>query len=279
MPGSSPELSVVIPVRNGLPFIKQALASALADDSIDVEVVISENFSTDGTPEWLDTLDDPRVRVVRASHPLSAAANWTNGCEQARAPWVKVLPADDFLPEGGLARQLAAARANPDASLIASRRRVVSHSGRVIIGKHGMRGFVGRMPGADAVRKAVLAAENPFGEPSSVLFKRDDLVASLPFSDDHPYLTDLAMYVKVLPHGEFVGLASVDGAFRLNNSSWSAEIGNRQYREFRDWVDAMEEQGVVEMSGWTRFIVRAKLRANFLARRAITTVTSLLGRR
>lgn len=282
MPGDRPSgtlISVVIPVRNGLPFIKEALASALADPSLDIEVIIGENFSTDGTSEWLDTLTDPRVRVVRAEEPLSAAENWTNVCRHANGTWLKVLCADDFLPEGGLARQVEAAVSHPDAVMIASRRRVVSDAGRVVLKRHGLTGFVGTSDGAETVERAVRAGANPFGEPSSVLFRRDALVASLPFSEAHPYLTDLDMYVKVLPKGSFVGLPSVDGAFRLSTTSWSASIGNNQLREHQRWVDSLESEGTVILSRPRRWLVDLRLRGRFIARRIVTTLTSIGARR
>lgn len=277
--GSAPLVSIVIPVRNGLPFIKQALDSALADNGVDLEVIVGENFSTDGTAEWLSTITDPRVRIVQAKDSLTAAQNWTTVCREARGTWLKVLCADDFLPEGGLRRQVEAAEAHPRAVMIASRRRVVTESGKVVLRGHGLSGFVGAATGGEVAQRAIVSGANPFGEPSSVLFRRDALEASLPFSDDHPYLTDLAMYVRVLPRGDFVGLSTVDGAFRLSTTSWSASIGNNQLSEYRDWVTSLERDGTIRLSRATRWIVNVRLRARFIARRVVTTLTSFSARK
>jgi glycosyltransferase involved in cell wall biosynthesis len=272
-------VSVVVPVRNGMPFIKEAISSVLDDPDARVEVIVAENFSTDGTAEWLAEQTDPRLRVVAAAEPLSAGANWTRACELADGDWVKILCADDFLPAGGLDRQLAAAAASPSATLIASRRRVVGDDGDVVLARHGLSGFRGRFGGPATARRAILSGSNPFGEPSSVLFRRDALQASLPFTEVHPYLTDLDMYVRVLEKGDFVGLPTVDGAFRLNTTSWSAAIGNRQLEEHRTWIESLENDGTIRIGRGARILLALRLRARFLARRAVTSLSALRARR
>jgi glycosyltransferase involved in cell wall biosynthesis len=262
-----------------MPFIKQALGSVLSNPSTQMEVIVVENFSTDGTAEWLATQKDPRLRVIISPTPVSAGANWTAACQSAGGQWIKLLCADDFVMHGGIDRQLAAATRNPDAVLVASRRRVVSHGGRSVLPRLGLTGFKGYRAGTRTMRRAVLSGVNPFGEPSSVLFRADALKASLPFTDDHPYLTDLDMYVRVLKRGEFVGLRSVDAVFRLNSGSWSASIGRNQLTDYRGWLRSLPARGILDLSRWDIRATDAKIYARFLARRAVTVGLSALTRR
>ena len=127
------------------------------------------------------------------------------------------------------------------------------------------------------MRKAVLSGVNPFGEPSSVLFRADALKSSLPFQEDHPYLTDLDMYVKVLAHGDFIGLKSVDGAFRLNTGSWSAAIGKNQLHEYQAWILSLPEQGILQLSPFAISTTNAKIYVRFLMRRAVTGALATIG--
>ena len=48
-----PLVSIVIPVYNGMPYLPDAVGSALAQDYEPIEVVVVENGSTDGSAEWL----------------------------------------------------------------------------------------------------------------------------------------------------------------------------------------------------------------------------------
>ena len=270
---TTPLLSIVIPVRNGMPFIKEAIASALAEKEIPLEIIVRENGSTDGTLEWLRTIDDERLSIAVSPDSISAADNWTDVCRLARGRYVKILCADDFVCEGGIKRQVDAALAHSGAVLVASPRRVVTEDGKTVFRSRGLRGM---HLGEWAIRKATLSGGNLFGEPSSVLFRADALKQSLPFTGEFPYVTDLDMYVKALQHGSMVGLDTVDAGFRLSNSSWSQSIGVGQLHEYRSWLKSIEARGVVRRTRLEKLIAEFRLTVTFFARRAVTTLSRLL---
>lgn len=274
----APRVSVVIPVHNGMPFLPEALESVLRDKPDDVEVIVRENGSTDGTLEWLRARSSDDFTLVVSDRLVSAAENWTAACEAATAPYVKLLCADDYVTEGGLGRQLAAAIENPDAVLVGSPRRVVDESGRVIMARRGLSRLGGPISGKRAQKKAAFSGANPFGEPSSVLFRADALKASLPFGDDFPYVTDLQMYVRVLEHGSFLGLRSVDAAFRLHNASWSQAIGSNQLHDFQGWARSLETSGVVVSNAFHRATTGLRFRTSFLARTVVSWLARTRGR-
>jgi glycosyltransferase involved in cell wall biosynthesis len=103
------ELSVVIPAYNAAGTIGACLASVLADDGVDPEVVVVDDGSTDGTAEIARGFGD-RVVVEEGDHQGAAAAR-NRGLRRAGGRWVKFLDADDALVPGALARQLEEARA------------------------------------------------------------------------------------------------------------------------------------------------------------------------
>jgi glycosyltransferase involved in cell wall biosynthesis len=273
---SSPRVSVVIPVRNGMPYLPQAVASALADLPEDGELVVRNNQSTDGTREWLATQSDPRLRVIEAEADDAMWTNFTNVCLAAEGEWVKFLCADDYLLPGGLTRLLDAAEQHPDAVLVASRRRVVSPSGRTVLKAHGLTGLIGEFDGHDAVSKSVASGTNAIGE--SNLMRRDALRASLPFRSEHPYLFDLDMYARILTHGKFVGIPSVDSAFRLSANSTSIRTGRDQLRQFNAWVAQSRATGLVRLSRSQRLRARITIPVKFGVRLTIATAASLAGR-
>lgn len=100
-----PEISVVIPTYNRLDLLKQAVSSCLdANGDADLEVVVVDDGSTDGTREWLLQLRDPRVRHFLQDHQGAPAAR-NLGVQEALSPLIKLLDDDDVLLEGALARQ------------------------------------------------------------------------------------------------------------------------------------------------------------------------------
>jgi glycosyltransferase involved in cell wall biosynthesis len=263
-------LSVVIPVHNGMPYIKEALESVLLNKDAATEIIVRENGSTDGTLEWLQSQSELPFTLVVSESLISAADNWTAACRLASAPYIKLLCADDYVTEGALARQLSAATEHPEAALVASARRIINESGRTIMARRGLGGLTGLISSTRAQHRAAFSGANPFGEPSSVLFRADALMASLPFGDDYPYVTDLQMYVRVLEHGDFFGLRTVDAVFRLHNASWSQKIGSNQLHQFREWAKSLEDSGIIHLNVWHRITTQMRFRLSFIARSGVS---------
>jgi glycosyltransferase involved in cell wall biosynthesis len=115
----SPAVSVVMPVRDGERFLREALASTLAQTLDDIEVIVVDDGSTDTTAAILGDVAriDSRVRVLRQdARGLAPALN--AGCEEARAPLIARMDADDVMLPGRLAAQAAYLEAHPRVALL-----------------------------------------------------------------------------------------------------------------------------------------------------------------
>jgi len=60
-----PGVSVVIPSYNRLRSLPRALQSVLRQTFEDIEVIVVDDCSTDGTWDYLQTIHDPRLRIIR----------------------------------------------------------------------------------------------------------------------------------------------------------------------------------------------------------------------
>ena len=92
-----PRVSIGIPVFNGENYLDEAIASVRAQTFDDLEVIVSDNASTDRTGQIaLDhAASDERVRYVRNERNLGAAPNYNRAWSEARAPYFKWLAHDD----------------------------------------------------------------------------------------------------------------------------------------------------------------------------------------
>ena len=93
-----PMLSVIVPCYNGEAFLSRAVDSALAQSFRDLEIILVDDGSTDGSSAICDSYaaQDSRVQVIHQSNAgLSAARN--AGMAAARGDYIAFLDADDYL--------------------------------------------------------------------------------------------------------------------------------------------------------------------------------------
>ena len=274
----TPQLSVVIPAHNGGEWIRLAVESVLNNTFTDLELVIRDDGSSDGTRDYLASLTDPRVRYVVADSNGGPWMNWTEVSRLARGTFVKVLCQDDLVFPDCLERQVSALSADSSVSMVASRHRVINASGSVIMRSHGLHGLVGKMSGETALVRSITSGANQFGEPASVTFRTDVLKSSLPFDPNYPYLTDLDMYRKVLIGHNFVGFANVDAAFRVSTISWSKRLEKTQSSEFIAWIDTYFGSPTSGLSSVARAQAKIMVRLRTFSRRIVVFVVQLRSR-
>jgi glycosyltransferase involved in cell wall biosynthesis len=128
----SPEVSIVIPTRNRWPILStHALPSALAQERVDVEIIVVDDASDDGTATGLAGLRDPRITIMRNEIPRRLPAARNVGAAVASGEWLAFLDDDDLWSPSKLRAQLDAA-ALTDASWVYARCVVVDAQKRPI---------------------------------------------------------------------------------------------------------------------------------------------------
>lgn len=250
-------VSVVIPVFNGLPYLQLAVDSVLAQSHPEVELVLVDGGSTDGSREWVESFEHPRVRKDYLPAGTPAGATWTRASELATGAYVKLLCQDDLIYPEALALQVADLDANPSAGMAIAQRDMVSASGKTLFKARGCAGLRdGLTDGVHALEVGARQGANIFGEPLAVLFRRGPMVEALPWKDEQPFLLDMFFYAKVLLHHDLVVRRQSIGAFRISTSSWSTRLAGKQRDQFRSWQHFVERD--VAPQPWYR-IAQARL--------------------
>jgi glycosyltransferase involved in cell wall biosynthesis len=228
-------VTVVIPSRNRWQLLRTALASALAQRDVDVEVVVVDDGSTDRTPAELRKLRDERVRVVRRERREGVSVARNVGLDHARAPWVAFLDDDDVWAPGHLAAMLGALR---DSGLEWERVGLV-FSGHLDLDADRHVTEVSPAAPADSVHDG-LKRMNVVGCPSRVVLRTDAVRAVGGFDAQLSILADWDLWVRVLAGNEvvrcpelLVGYMHHAGNMHLDGERFLAELGT--LREKHGW--------------------------------------------
>jgi glycosyltransferase involved in cell wall biosynthesis len=102
-----PRCTVILPTYNRAATLPRAVASVIAQNEPNFELIIIDDGSTDETREWLAKLDDPRIRVTLSEHSQGPSAARNIGIEMATAPVLAFLDSDDIYCSDRLSVPLA----------------------------------------------------------------------------------------------------------------------------------------------------------------------------
>jgi glycosyltransferase involved in cell wall biosynthesis len=116
MPGD-PLVTVLMPVCNGEPHLREAIRSILGQTFREFEFLILDDGSTDRSVEIVRSHHDPRIRLLRNERNLGVARTLNRGLEAARGDYVARMDSDDRSVPERLERQLAFFRRHPGLGL------------------------------------------------------------------------------------------------------------------------------------------------------------------
>ncbi len=134
MSDPAPIVTIGLPVYNGEPFLRQALDAILAQSFDGFEVVVSDNCSTDQTPDICReyAARDPRIRYYRNDTNIGPCLNFDRTLELARGEFFAWTAHDDRMEPTFLERCLEVLRADPDLVLCQSLVRIIDEQDRQI---------------------------------------------------------------------------------------------------------------------------------------------------
>ncbi len=105
-PALRPLISVIIPCWNAEAWARDALAACLNQDGVQVEAILVDDGSTDGTPALLEAMaaKDDRIRIIRMPTNGGPSKARNLGVAAAKGDWVAFADSDDVMLPGRLAR-------------------------------------------------------------------------------------------------------------------------------------------------------------------------------
>jgi glycosyltransferase involved in cell wall biosynthesis len=114
----SPRLTIVIPTLNRAHCLARAIDSALAQVDADIEIIVSDNGSSDGTAAVIARYDDPRLRKFRHEATMPPQAHGNFLLDASRGEFFLGLSDDDYIDPDFAQRAIALYEGFPNLSFV-----------------------------------------------------------------------------------------------------------------------------------------------------------------
>jgi len=258
--GRDISVSVGVPVRNGARFLAETLDSLLAQSYADFELLVSDNASTDETPEISRAYvaRDSRVRYLRSDVDLGLAGNYNRLFHEARGKYFKWAAADDLHEPDYLKACVDVLERDPSVVLAYGKSRFIDENGEPL--EENDPGFDLQDEAARERLRYVIRSKRwvnaIFGLVRSEALARTPLLPKYP-SGDYIILGELALL------GKFVEVPEVLFMRRLHPGASSQNLNDA------NWLAHLWDAGKSEVDGRLVFWGRSRGHAGTIMRSSL----------
>lgn len=262
-----PKVSILIPVFNRKDYIAACIQSALDQTYTNIEIIIVDNASDDGTWEICQqfAVNDQRVRVFRNETNIGPVRNWLRCVNEAQGEYGKILFSDDLMFPQFLEHTLPFLY-QPEVGFVFT---------AALIGHSIESGFVGYSLKSEELSISVkryfdllLAAKVPFS-PGAAIFRmldmRENLRLSFPTCIPRDFTKngagpDVLLYaLTALNYKSVVMLPVVDVFFRMHSSSFTIANSDNEVSKGYQAALAWFYRAKKGRDLWARFVAQAWL--------------------
>ncbi len=210
-----PMVSVLLPVRDGLPYLPAAVDSILNQSYRNFELIVVDDGSLDKSREWIASraLQDPRIRLV--ANPgcgLVDALNYGTGL--ACGAYVARMDADDIAMPERFARQVAFLEANQHIAVLGTQVHHIDEKGDPC-------GKTSAFPTDAAAISAALLAKGCVIRHPTIMARRDALVAIGGYRSALVYAEDFDLWLRMAERYQLANLPDATLLYRLHANAIS----------------------------------------------------------
>ncbi|WP_100642942.1 glycosyltransferase family 2 protein [Alteromonas facilis] len=265
-----PLVSVVMPMYNVEKYIREALGSVLQQTYPNFEVICVDDGGEDGSAAYVESLNDPRIRVIRQQNRGLAGARNT-GIADAKGDYIAFLDSDDvWLPE----------KLSSHVEHLQSQSRVgVSYSPSLFIDEQSRLLGIGQFPKLEHISSKDIFCRNPVGNGSAPVIRKQTFDAIRFFSEEEPsrpqffdeslrQSEDIECWLRITLNTKwhFEGIHDALTLYRVNASGLSANL-TKQYQSWRRAVEKNRPGHELFFNRWYALANAYQLR--YLSRRAV----------
>jgi hypothetical protein len=249
---SSPTVSVIVPCYRYADVLEGCVESVLAQEGVDVRILILDDQSPDDTPVVARRLaaGDDRVEYRRSEVNRGLIATANAGLEWADGDYVVLLSADDLLVPGSLQRATTVMERHPGVGMVYGRP-LLAHAGKPMPVPRGRWRATDVWSGPDWIRRRCRRAHNCISSPEVVV--RTSVHREVGFYDPRcTHTSDLNLWLRIAAVSDIAYVRGVPQAiYRIHPASMLRNAGGTMVdlRERRAAFDAFFEGAGASVAG------------------------------
>lgn len=258
-PVRPPAISVCIPNYNYANYLSECIASVLAQDFSEFELLIQDDCSTDAWEEVVRKFLDSRISVERNPARLGFVGNWNACVARARGELVALLHADDYFLPGMLRTAHQAFQAHSNLGLAFSAAQLIDGEGKPTrVLQPFPKDFV--QSGAEFLPELV---RGNFIRTPTVVVRRECYARLGVFSDKLAFTADWEMWLRIAAAYDVAYFATPYAAYRehAHNATRGFERNVKDLQADRDALDLFfrehPQQGALKKPAYTAVSERA----------------------
>lgn len=132
MKSDQPLVCICVPTYNAAPTVHETLASILAQTYRNITIQVSDNASTDNTPQVVESLGDARITLHRQTQNIGAEGNFTHCIQLATGKYTAIFHADDLYEPDIVAKQVAYLEAHPEVGAVFTAAITIDEHGEIL---------------------------------------------------------------------------------------------------------------------------------------------------
>jgi glycosyltransferase involved in cell wall biosynthesis len=218
-PHPRPLVTIGIPTYNRAnTYLPEALGSALAQDYPNLELIISDNGSTDGTEAFVKSLNDPRIRYFRQEPSLRPNDNFNFCLQKASGTYFLLLHDDDRIDADFVSACMKAAQGQDDLGIIRTGTRTIDSEGKTI----GENPNLAEDLGVSDFFRAWFRGRTAFYLPST-LFNTQALKQLGGFQSKRQLFQDVVALVRLAARYDRADVREIKASFRRHDANMGAD--------------------------------------------------------
>jgi len=210
---NSIRVTVLMIVRNGIPYIQEAVQSILNQSLTNFNFIIIDNASDDGTAEYLNQIEDKRV-IVKAYDQIGIVNSLNYGFSFIDTEYTAIMDADDISYPQRLEEQVRYLDINDDVGLVGSSVEYFVNS--------RSRTWTRKLPtNFDDIKKGLCNGRNVICHPTVML--RSELLRKINgYRNKHANVPDLDLFIRLSKITKLKNLSKVLLKYRFTEESFTA---------------------------------------------------------